>query len=136
MRAAYIRPGSRQAAIAAASVGAAVDVAYVLLMQSQGIEFGPRVVFYTAFVAVMAALSLASAAVGKLDERFAQALLYGAATGYLAAGIAGLASIGLPLVGAGLLAYVAAGPRRVSVGVASIPVVLSASALIIGMALS
>ena len=77
MRAAYIRPGSRQAAIAAASVGAAVDVAYVLLMQSQGIEFGPRVVFYTAFVAVMAALSLASAAVGKLDERFALSIRAG-----------------------------------------------------------
>ncbi len=63
-------------------------------------------------------------------------LLYGATTGYLLAGVVGLASIGLFLIVAGLLAFIGAGPRRVPVGVVAVVVAILASALIIGMALT
>ena len=125
-----------KAALAAAGLGAAVDVAYVLLVRSQGTEIASRVVFFAAFIGVMAALSLAGAAIGKQDERFAQALLYGATAGYLLAGVPGLASIGLPLILAGLLALVAAGPRRLPVWVVATVVAVPMSLFIIGLALT
>lgn len=107
-----------------------------------GIAVRPRpfgaagVVFFAAFIGVMAALSLAGAAIGKQDERFAQALLYGATAGYLLAGVVGLASIGLPLVLAGLLALVAAGPRRLPVVVVATVAAVPLSAFLIGLALT
>ena len=106
MSAEYVRPGTRRAAVAAFGVGAAVDVVYVLLVLGQGTELGPREVFFAAFLGVMAAFALAGAAMGTLDERFGQVLLYGATTGYLLAGLLGLASIGLFLIVAGLLAFI------------------------------
>lgn len=127
---------TNRAGLAAAGVGAAVDVGYVLLVQSQGSEIGSRVVFFAAFLAVVSALSLAGAAVGKQDERAAQALLYGATTGYLSAGVVGLASTGLPLILAGLLAFVAAGPRRLPVGVVATVAAVPLSVFIIGLVLT
>ena len=72
----------------------------------------------------------------RLTDRADQVLLYGATTGYLLAGLLGLASIGLFLIVAGVLACIGAGPRRVPVGVVAAVVAVSASALIIGMALT
>ncbi len=126
-----------KAALAAAVLGAAVDVGYVLVVRSQGTEIASRVVFFAAFIGVMAALSLAGAAAGGLNERFfAQASLYGATAGYLLAGVVGLASIGLPLVLAGLLALVAAGPRRLPVVVVATVAAVPLSAFLIGLALT
>ena len=136
MSAEYVRPGTRRAAVAAFCVGAAVDVVYVLLVLGQGTELGPREVFFAAFLGVMAAFALAGAAMGTLDERFGQVLLYGATTGYLLAGLLGLASIGLFLIVAGLLACIGAGPRRVPVGVVAVVVAILAAALNVGMALT
>lgn len=98
LRAELLRPGSRYTAVAAAGVGAAVDVVYDLVAPREGTEFPPRVVFIAAFIGVMAALLLAGAAVARLDERFAQVLLCGASAGYLLAGLVGIFSIGAPLV--------------------------------------
>ena len=125
-----------KAALAAAVLGAAVDVGYVLVVRSQGTEIASRVVFFAAFIGVMAALSLAGAAAGGLNERFSQASLYGATAGYLLAGVVGLASIGLPLVLAGLLALVAAGPRRLPVVVVATVAAVLLSAFLLGLALT
>lgn len=136
MSAEPVRPGTRRAAIAAFGIGAAVDVAYVLLVLGRGAELGPREMFFAALLGVMAAFAIAGAAMGTLDERLGQVLLYGATTGYLLAGLLGLASIGLFLIVAGLLAFIGAGPRRVPVGVVAAVVAMSASALIIGIELT
>ena len=132
----YLYPGSTLAAVAAAGVGVVVEGGYVLQVRAQGTEIGSGGLFLVAFVGVMAALSLGSAAVGKQHELVAQALLYGATSGYLVAGLVGLASIGLFLIVAGLLALIAAGPRRVSTGVVATVVAISASVFLIGMALT
>lgn len=126
---------SRQAIVAAA-FGGAVDVGYLLLVRGQGSDFAPRVVFYAAFVAVMAALSLAGGLVGGSNETRAQALLWSATTGYLLAGGLGLASIGLPLVLAGLFALVAARQRRLSAALVATVAALTASVFFVGIALT
>ncbi len=90
-----------KAALAAAVLGAAVDVGYVLVVRSQGTEIASRVVFFAAL-----------------------------------AGVVGLASIGLPLVLAGLLALVAAGPRRLPVVVVATVAAVPLSAFLIGLALT
>lgn len=108
---------SRLPAIAAAGIGASVDAGYLLTVNSQGADFAPRVLFFAIFIAVLAGLSLAGAVVGSHRGPVAQALLCAATTGYLEAGGLALASIGIFLVLAGLLAFVAVGPRRPSASV-------------------
>jgi hypothetical protein len=105
---------SRGQARAAAAVGVGVDIAYVSSVTAQGADFGPRVVFLATFIAAMSALSLAAAFVGLRGEVLSQAFIVAAATGLLGVGALALASIGIFLIPAGLLAFVAAGSRRLS----------------------
>jgi len=84
----------------------------------------------------MSALSLAGSIRRGRDDRFAQLVLYDASAGYLLAGFVGLASVGLPLILAGILAGVAVGPRRVSARLAATAVLMSAASFILGFALT
>jgi hypothetical protein len=85
---------------------------------------------------VMAALALGAAVIRNRNDRWAQAMLYAAAGGFLPAGVLGLASIGLPLILAGLLALAAAGPRLIPLPLGVAAAVLSASAFFVGVALT
>jgi hypothetical protein len=123
--------------LATAGIGAAWVVGYLLIIQSQGTEMGtPGVVFYATFVSVMAALSLGAAVLCERDPRWAQTLLYAAVGGYLPAGVLGLASVGLPLIVAGLLALSAAGPRLVPVRLGLAAGALSAGLFLAGVAVT
>jgi hypothetical protein len=63
-------------------------------------------------------------------------MLYAAGAGCLPAGVVGLASIGLPLILAGLLAFAAAGPRVIPRRFAVAAGVLSAGVFVLGVALN
>jgi hypothetical protein len=105
---------SRRRAVAAAGIGVGVDIGYLLTISGLGGDAVPRVVFLASFIAVMAAMPVGAAATAGRDEVMAQALLIASGTGLLEAGALALPSIGILLVLAGLLAFVSAGPRRVS----------------------
>lgn len=99
----------RALAIAAALIAGAVDVLYVGYVRSQsghGAGQFLTVPFVAGFIALLAiAAALASRASA---EPIRPALLALSATGLLATGYVALFSIGLPLVIAGVLAFVAA----------------------------
>lgn len=124
--------GSKSAAVVAAGLGAAVDLGYIVL--TNGIQPGSGSLFYAVFIGTMAAITLVGAAPA-LDERLAQPFLYAATSGYLVAGIVGLASIGLFLIIAALLAYIAAGPRQASQGVAAAAMAIPVVAFVVWTAL-
>lgn len=129
------RPGSPTRALVTTGIGAAWIVGYLLIIQNQGTEMGsPGVVFYATFVGVMAALSLGAAVIRDRNVRSAQTFLYAAAGGYFPAGILGLASVGLPLIVAALLALTAAGPRLIPVRRGVAAGALSACAFLVGVA--
>jgi len=44
----------RGPALAAGSIGAAVDVGYLVVIADQGADFAPRLVFFATFIAAMA----------------------------------------------------------------------------------
>ena len=128
--------GARMA-LATTGVGAATVAGYLFLIESQGTEIGsPGVVFYASFVGVMAALSLGAAVIRDRNDRWAQAFLYAATGGYFPAGILGLASVGLPLIVAGLLALAAAGPRLIPARSGVAAGALSACVFLVGVALT
>ena len=124
-------------ALATAALAGLWIVEYLVTIQSQRTELGsPDVVFPATFAGVMAALSAGAAVIRDRDIRLAQALLYAAAGGLLPAGVLGLASIGLPLIVAGLLALVAAGSRLIPLPLGVTAAVLSTSAFFVGVALT
>ena len=124
-------------ALATTGVGAAWVAGYLSIIRSQGTEMGsPGVVFSATFVGVMAALSLGAAVIRDRHDRWAQAFLYAAAGGYLPAGVLGLASVGLPLIVAGLLALAAAGPRLIPARSGVAAGALSACVFLVGVALT
>jgi hypothetical protein len=92
--------------LSAAAIAAAVDVAYVWIIASQG---GPTDGARVAFVALAIAGAAACAGIGATRASPPGRLPWlGAATGALVGlGILGLFSIGLPLMVAGILAMVA-----------------------------
>jgi len=127
------RDGRGPARVAGA-IGAVWDVAYLIILNGPIAELGANGAFYAGFVGVMSALCLLST-LGRLDPRLAQGMRYAAAPGLVLAGGLGAASIGLPLVLAGLLSLASAGPRLVSIragtaaGAVSVLVFLSGVAL-------
>lgn len=119
---------SRGQARAAGGIGIGADVGYLLLIADQGADFAPRVVFLATFLAVMSALSFGGAVAASHDEVVAQSFLIAGATGLLEVGALAIASIGILLVLAGFLAFVAAGTRRLSW-----PVVTAISSVVTGV---
>jgi hypothetical protein len=123
------------AALLSAIIGAGIDVAYVLLIRSQGAEDGhSREVFLAAFWAILPATALLATFAAAIDRRLAQPVLYAVATGYLASGILALPSIGLGLVIAAILALVAAGKPEVSVLAVVVAVLLPLAGIAVGFA--
>lgn len=120
---------------AAAAIGAVWDLGYLFIVSGPGIEPEPNVAFYAGFVGVMSALSVAST-LPTVDARFAQASRYAAASGFVLAGAMAAASIGLPLVVAGLLALAAADPRVISVRAGASAAALAATAFVAGVAIT
>lgn len=129
-------PLQKRVAVAATVIGAAVDIGYVFLIRSQGPSIGPRVAFFACFLAAMSGLALAGALLSGRNGGRAQALLYGAATGFILAGVVGLASIGLFILLPGLLAFAAAGPRQLSIWRIATTGAAVAFTLVIGLALT
>ena len=127
---------SAAAALLAVAIGAALDVGYVLIVRSQGYPVDSRVVFYVAFVAVVSAVTLVGAVVVTLDRRLAQPLLYGAATGYFLTGALGIASVGMPLIVAGVVSIITVGRRRASFVVITVAATIPAATFLIGLMLT
>ncbi len=108
--------GSRQAvpAFAAAIIAAAVELTYWLLIIRQGPIIGlPRVLFFSAYIGGLAAVSFIGARASRSNDRLAKPLLVGAGAGCLACGGLAAGSIGLPLILAGVLALLGMGTRPI-----------------------
>lgn len=133
MQTAYLAPGSRSAAVAGATVGAVVTIGYAVL--ANDIQHSLSGQFLTAFLACLVVAGLVSAT-PLLDERGTQALRFGTSSGYFVAGLASLASIGLFLVIAAFLSYIAVGPRRISQRLTGWVVALPAVAFVGGTVLT
>jgi hypothetical protein len=122
--------------VLAFGVGIAVDVAYVVVLFSQRSDLDRRVLFFTSFIGVMSALFLAGAALHTQRARIAQALLYAATAGYVLSGAWGAASIGWPLLLAGLVVFATLRPRIIPVWAAAGAITCSAAAFISGIAVT
>src|SRR5712691_4902974 len=88
--------------LAAAALGAATVIVYLLLGNSQADgTYKLQQAFTASFIGLMAVLSLSGAVAARRGNRISRTLLLGAMMGNVAIGILGLASIGPPLVLAG-----------------------------------
>jgi hypothetical protein len=131
------RSASRPAVVAA-GITAGTDVAYLIIIASEGFGFTARVVVVASFLALMALASLLG---GRRSPSVGSALMLGTASGGLiGAGILGMFSIGLPLLIAGAFATIAwvrvlhSVPVRRDVLFASVPAaVLAPAALVLGV---
>jgi hypothetical protein len=90
------------------AIAAAIDVAvlviyWALLVGQAGPHNAARITFFTAVLALLAVASLASPVLAGKLPGLADSLTFGAAVGNMAIGAISLASIGLPIVIAGVL---------------------------------
>src|SRR5712691_10518663 len=90
--------------LAAAALGAAMVIVYLVLGNSQSDgTYKLQQAFTASFIGLMAVLSLSGAVAAKRGNRISRTLLLAAMTGNMALGILGILSIGAPLFVAGAL---------------------------------
>jgi hypothetical protein len=89
--------------LAAAVLGAATVIVYLVLINSQADGMDPRVAFFASFIGLMAVFSLSGAVAAKRGNGISRTFLLAALMGNMAIGILGILSIGAPLVVAGAL---------------------------------
>ena len=122
-------------AFGAALAGAVDDVVYLRLLADQGSASSARVEFFSTFVAVMTALAVIGWATIGRRQRWSDAALLAAASGFAAAGFIGLWSIGLLLIVAAVLAAMALSltglPRAVAGAAVVVPLVVLVAGLLL-----
>ena len=131
-----ISPNAALPAIVASGIGLAVDLSYVVIVAGQQTDLEGRHIVVALYITAMSALCTAGALMGRRPHGIDQALRVAGGAGLLFIGVLGLASIGAPLLLAGVLAIFTSDAERVTGRMVAAAAGFSAAPLVIGFALT